>query len=49
MPEVKELEERNLHNQQWTFTNEKSGLAEIFNGKSPFGVHLNKANWIYSS
>ena len=37
MPEVKELEKRNLHNQQWTFSNEKSGLAEIFNGESPFG------------
>ena len=30
-------EKRNLHNQQWTFTNDKSGLAEIFNGESPFG------------
>ena len=37
MPEVQELEKRNLHNQQWTFTNDKSGLAEIFNGESPFG------------
>ena len=39
MPEVKELESRNLHNQQWTFTatNESSGLAKIFNGSSPFG------------
>jgi Mn-containing catalase len=26
MPEVKKLEERNLHNQQWTFSNEESGL-----------------------
>ena len=37
MPEVKKLEERNLHNQQWTFSNEKSGLSEIFAGASPFG------------
>jgi Mn-containing catalase len=37
MPEVQELEKRNLHNQQWTFTNDKSVLAEIFNGTSPFG------------
>ena len=37
MREVQELEKRNLHNQQWTFTNDKSGLAEIFNGESPFG------------
>ncbi|TLX88733.1 MAG: manganese catalase family protein [Thaumarchaeota archaeon] len=37
MPEVKKLEDRNLHNQQWTFTNEESGLSEIFSGSSPFG------------
>jgi manganese catalase len=39
MPEVKELESRNLHNKQWTFTsnNESSGLSKIFNGSSPFG------------
>ena len=37
MPEVKKLEERNLHNQQWTFSNEESGLSEIFTGASPFG------------
>jgi Mn-containing catalase len=37
MPEVRELESRNLHNQQWTFTDESSGLAKIFNGSSPFG------------
>src|SRR5919202_4873614 len=37
MPEVKELESRNLHNQQWTFTDESSGLSKIFNGSSPFG------------
>lgn len=37
MPEVKALEERNLHNQQWTFSNEESGLSEIFTGSSPFG------------
>ena len=36
MPEVKELERTNLHNQMWTFTNETSGLAQIFNGSSPF-------------
>jgi Mn-containing catalase len=36
MPEVKELESRNLHNQQWTFTAESSGLSKIFNGSSPF-------------
>jgi Mn-containing catalase len=36
MHEVKELERRNLHNQMWTFTNETSGLAQIFNGSSPF-------------
>jgi Mn-containing catalase len=35
MPEVKKLEDRNLHNQQWTFSNEGSGLSEI--GSSPFG------------
>jgi Mn-containing catalase len=37
MPEVRELEKRNLHNQQWTFSNEPSQLEEIFNGSSPFG------------
>ncbi|MDW0183093.1 MAG: manganese catalase family protein [Nitrososphaeraceae archaeon] len=37
MPEVKKLEDRNLHNQQWTFSNEESGLSEIFTGSSPFG------------
>ncbi len=37
MPEVKELEARNLHNQQWTFSSEESGLAKIFKGDSPFG------------
>jgi Mn-containing catalase len=36
MKEVKELESRNLHNQMWTFTNETSGLAQIFKGSSPF-------------
>jgi len=36
MPEVKELEELNLHNQQWTMTNEQSGLSQIFKGESPF-------------
>src|SRR5215217_7251245 len=39
MPEVKELENRNLNNQQWTFTTNKetSGLAKIFKGSSPIG------------
>ena len=37
MPEVQALEDKNLHNQQWTFTNEKSGLTKIFSGSSPFG------------
>ena len=36
MKEVKELERLNLHNQMWTFTNESSGLAQIFRGSSPF-------------
>jgi Mn-containing catalase len=36
MPEVRELERLNLHNQQWTMTNEQSGLSLIFNGESPF-------------
>jgi Mn-containing catalase len=36
MPEVKSLEQKNLHNQMWTFTDEDSGLANIFNGSSPF-------------
>src|SRR5919107_5923829 len=36
MKEVKELERKNLHNQMWTFTNESSGLADIFKGSSPF-------------
>jgi|SRR3954466_4832439 len=37
MPEVKSLERDNLHNQMWTFTDEEdSGLANIFNGSSPF-------------
>src|ERR671938_28633 len=42
MPEVKELESRNLHNQQWTFTNETSGLAQIFKGSSPFDDGVGK-------
>jgi len=37
MPEVKEFENRNLHNQQWTFTSKDSGLSKIFTGSSPFG------------
>lgn len=36
MPEVKELEGRNLHNQQWTFA-KNSEMAKIFSGPSPFG------------
>ena len=36
MPEVKSLEQNNLHNQMWTFTDEDSGLVNIFNGSSPF-------------
>ncbi len=37
IPEVKKLEDKNLHNQQWIFSNEATGLSEIFNGSSPFG------------
>ena len=37
MPEVNKLEEKNLHNQQWSFTNEQTGLSELFIGSSPFG------------
>lgn len=38
MPEVKDLEVKNLHNQMWTFTNkgETSLLDTIFKGESPF-------------
>ncbi len=38
MPEVKDLEDKNLHNIMWTFTNngEPSGMAKIFKGESPF-------------
>jgi Mn-containing catalase len=36
MPEVKEFESRNLHNQQWTFAKD-SEMARIFSGPSPFG------------
>jgi Mn-containing catalase len=38
MPEVKELERKNLHNQMWTFTNkgEISQFDKIFKGESPF-------------
>ncbi len=38
MPEVRELESKNLHNQMWTFTNkgETSLLDTIFKGDSPF-------------
>jgi len=37
MPEVKELERRNLHNQQWTFASDSSEMGKIFKGTSPFG------------
>ena len=38
MPEVKDLEKKNLHNVMWTFANngEPNGMAKIFKGKSPF-------------
>jgi Mn-containing catalase len=38
MPEVRDLEKKNLHNQMWTFTNkgEDSQLDKIFKGDSPF-------------
>src|ERR671913_412677 len=38
MPEVRDLESKNLHNQMWTFTNkgETSLLDTIFRGDSPF-------------
>jgi Mn-containing catalase len=38
MPEVKDLERKNLHNMMWTFANngEPNGMARIFRGKSPF-------------
>src|SRR5919206_3311187 len=40
MPEVKDLEKKNLHNQMWTFTSnnngEKSEIDKIFKGESPF-------------
>lgn len=38
MPEVKKLENKNLHNIMWTFTNngEPNGMAKIFKGESPF-------------
>ena len=38
MPEVKDLERKNLHNQMWTFANkgETSLLDKIFKGDSPF-------------
>jgi Mn-containing catalase len=37
MPEVKELEKKNLHNQIWTFSNETSEVSKIFAGDLPFG------------
>src|ERR687889_2931470 len=38
MPEVRDLERKNLHNQMWTFTNkgETSEIGKIFKGDSPF-------------
>src|SRR3954452_10680015 len=38
MPEVKDLERKNLHNQMWTFSNkgETSLIDRIFKGDSPF-------------
>lgn len=36
MPEVRELEKKNLHNQQWTFASDRSEMASIFRGESPF-------------
>ena len=38
MPEVRDLENKNLHNQMWTFSNkgETSLLNTIFKGDSPF-------------
>ena len=38
MPEVKELERKNLHNTMWTFANngEPNGMDKIFKGDSPF-------------
>lgn len=38
MPEVKELEGKNLHNTMWTFASngEPNGMAKIFKGDSPF-------------
>lgn len=37
MPEVRDLEKKNLHNQQWTFASDDSEMASIFKGESPFG------------
>lgn len=37
MLEVRELERRNLHNQQWKFASDNSEMAQIFKGGSPFG------------
>src|SRR5919109_2770171 len=38
MPEVRDLERKNLHNQMWTFTSngETSEIGKIFKGDSPF-------------
>jgi Mn-containing catalase len=38
MPEVNDLENKNLHNKMWTFTNneEPNGTAKIFKGESSF-------------
>jgi Mn-containing catalase len=39
MPEIKDMEKRNLHNQIWTFDNGNgaSEVSKIFSGASPFG------------
>jgi Mn-containing catalase len=36
MPELNELENNNLHNRLWTFSNEMSDVSKIFRGNSPF-------------
>jgi Mn-containing catalase len=38
MPEVKDLENKNLHNIMWSFTNngDPNGMDKIFKGESPF-------------
>ena len=46
MPEVRDLESKNLHNQMWTFTNkgETSEIGKIFKGDSPFDDGGKRAN-----